>query len=285
MSKNYILYNALAANNNCKKNLECLYELLPTGENKEIDVTSIKNFEDFFNGLEQEDNVILAGGDGTLNHFINDIQGLTINNSLFYYPAGTGNDFYNDVRDMHDNKLIPLEDYINELPSVTIDGKTSLFINGIGYGIDGYCCEEGDRLKALSSKPVNYTMIAIKGLLFKYKPTNAVVTVDGVTKSYKKVWLAPTMNGRFYGGGMMATPDQNRLSDKKEVSCMVYFGKGKLKTLMIFPSIFKGLHVEHTEMVHVLKGHDIKVEFDRPTPLQIDGETVLGVSSYEVHTK
>ncbi len=47
------------------------------------------------------------------------------------------------------------------------------------------------------------TAIAIKGLLFHYRPTNAVITVDGVTHTYKKVWLVPTMNGRYYGGGMM----------------------------------------------------------------------------------
>ena len=43
------------------------------------------------------------------------------------------------------------------------------FINGIGFGIDGYCCEVGDQLKAKSDKPVNYASIAIKGLLFHYK--------------------------------------------------------------------------------------------------------------------
>ena len=31
-----------------------------------------------------------------------------------------------------------------------------------------------------------------------------------------------------------------------------------------------------------LEGKDITVTFDRPTPLQIDGETVLGVTSYTV---
>jgi diacylglycerol kinase family enzyme len=49
---------------------------------------------------------------------------------------------------------------------------------------------------------------------------------------------------------------------------------------MIFPSIFKGEHVKNTKYVTVLTGKNITVEFDRPTPLQIDGETVLGVTEY-----
>ena len=140
----------------------------------------------------------------------------------------------------------------------------------------------GDEQREKSTKPVNYTAIAIKCLLFHYKPTNAVVTVDGETHSYRKVWLAPTMNGRFYGGGMMPTPGQNRLGPDGTVSTMVMFGAGKLRTLMVFPSIFKGEHIRHKEMVAILTGHTISVEFDRPTPIQIDGETILGVSGYSV---
>ena len=62
------------------------------------------------------------------------------------------------------------------------------------------------------------------------------------------------------------------------------YGAGKLKTLAVFPSIFKGEHVKHTEMVKVLTGHEIRVEFDRPAALQIDGETILGVTSYTVRS-
>ena len=29
-----------------------------------------------------------------------------------------------------------------------------------------------------------------------------------------------------------------------------------------------------------MKGNEITVEFDRPTALQVDGETILGVTSY-----
>lgn len=81
---------------------------------------------------------------------------------------------------------------------------------------------------------------------------------------------------------MMPTPNQNRLNESHTVSTLVLFGSGKLKTLAVFPSIFKGEHIKHTEMAEVLTGRDITVEFDRPTPIQIDGETIPGVSSYHV---
>ena len=64
------------------------------------------------------------------------------------------------------------------------------------------------------------------------------------------------------------------------LSLLVWHGKGKLKTLSVFPSIFKGEHVSHGEMCEVLRGREIEVEFSAPTDLQIDGETVKNVTHY-----
>ena len=89
------------------------------------------------------------------------------------------------------------------------------------------------------------------------------------------------MKGRYYGGGMMATPNQDRLDPERKVTCMVMNGAGKVHTLVAFPSIFKGEHVKK-KIVKVMKGKRVKVKFDRPTALQIDGETVLNVTEYSV---
>ena len=83
----------------------------------------------------------------------------------------------------------------------------------------------------------------------------------------------------------MPTPEQDRCAENGELSLMLFHGSGKLKTLMVFPSLFKGEHVKHTEMVAIHKGHDITVTFDRPASLQIDGETILGVTSYKATSK
>ena len=89
------------------------------------------------------------------------------------------------------------------------------------------------------------------------------------------------MNGRFYGGGMMCAPDQQR-QNNQTLSLVLMHGAGRIKTLILFPSIFKGKHIKNKKQVTVLTGKNITVEFDRPTPLQIDGETVKNVTSYTV---
>ena len=178
----YILYNTLSGNKQGLESARLLLGKIVPADATLIDVFSITNYVDFWKDIDVEnDTVILSGGDGTLNRFINENKGLTLPKNLFYYPSGSGNDFKNDVAD-DKTTLISLHQYINDLPTVTINGKTSHFINGIGFGIDGYCCEQGDKQRENSNKPVNYTAIAIIGILFHFKSANAKVTVDGVTK-------------------------------------------------------------------------------------------------------
>ena len=283
MSKTYVLYNPKSNSGQGKTEAEAVKQYIQ-GEIEFVDAFAEGGYVKFLERTTEEDTVVLCGGDGTLNRFINDTDGTTVKPKMLYFATGTGNDFLNDLGLKTGCAPVELNKYLVGLPTVTVKGKEQKFINGIGFGIDGYCCQVGDEQHAAGVEKVNYTSIAIKGLLFHYKPTNAKVTVDGVTKEYKKVWLAPTMNGRYYGGGMIPTPAQDRLNNDT-VSTLVFYGKGKIKTLMAFPSIFKGEHILHKDMVEILVGKQVKVEFDRPTALQIDGETVLDVTSYEVKTK
>jgi len=283
MAKTYILYNPTAGAVDSKEDVRAL-EVVLDGEVETLDITKITNYSVFLGGLEPDARLIIAGGDGTLNRFINNTDRLNICQEILYYPIGTGNDFAHDLGEETRCTPFPIDKYLKDLPYVEINGKTYRFLNGVGYGIDGYCCEVGDELRKIPGKKVNYTAIAVKGLLFHYKPTRAVVTVDGVMHCYNKVWLAPTMHGRFYGGGMMPTPSQDRITTDKTLSTMVFHSSGKLKTLMLFPSIFKGLHIKYDDCVDILKGREITVEFDRPTALQVDGETILGVTSYTART-
>ncbi len=285
MKKAYVLYNEKAGKQErYKEALEKLKEHLGEVESELISVTDVSDWGELFSHASPEDDIYISGGDGTLNHFVNDTADLDLKNSVYYFGAGTGNDFLNDVCGGGTDEPVLINEYISSLPTVEVNGVRRRFINGVGYGIDGYCCEVGDEIKASSDKPVNYTSIAIKGLLFHYKPTNATVIVDGTEYKYKKVWIAPTMNGRFYGGGMMPTPEQSRLNPEQKVSLCVMHGSGKIHTLMIFPSLFKGEHVKHQKQVAIHSGHSITVRFDRPVALQIDGETVKGVSEYHVES-
>ena len=280
----YVFLNRLSNNGKAMSAKAELEKIFDGEQIKFIDITEIKNAADSCRMLDETDKIIVAGGDGTLSRFVNDVYEMHLKNEIYFYTCGSGNDFLNDIRERCEivNNLVPMNKFMESLPVVTVNGERHYFINGIGYGIDGYCCEEGDRIRENSNKKVDYTVIAIKGLLGKFKPRNATVTVDGETIHYRKVWLAPTMIGRFFGGGMMITPKQDRLNAEHVVSSCVVHDSSMLKTLIVFPKIFKGKHIVHTDIYEVKLGHEIRVEFDKPCALQIDGETYLNVKYYTV---
>ncbi len=284
MAKYNVLYNPLAGNGKGENAAKKLKDLMNGDELTFTDMTKVSDYRALFASMPEDERVIVSGGDGTLNRFINDTEEVAFANPVYYYATGSGNDFLKDIGGNVGDKPVCIDKYLKALPTVDVKGKSYRFINGIGYGIDGYCCEVGDKLRETSDKPINYAGIAVKGLLFHYHPTSATVIVDGVEHKYKKVWLAPTMNGRYYGGGMIPTPKQDRLNKEHTVSVMVYYGSGKIKSLAVFPSIFKGEHVNHREMVEVLSGKEITVRFDSPAALQVDGETIIGVTEYSVRT-
>lgn len=279
MGKAYIFYNPLARNGSCEKSLSRLTPML-TDEYLICDMTEEGAYS-VLSQMESDDYIIVCGGDGTLNRFANTVIPMGIQNDIMYFPSGSGNDFARDLGKRSEDLPFRINDYIHSLPTVEVKEDKRYFINGIGYGIDGYCCEEGDKVKEKSSKPVNYTTIALKGLLYAFKPRNATVTIDGVTEKYKRVWLAPAMNGRYFGGGMMATPAQKR--GDGTLSLLVMHDSSRLRILLYFPGVFGGTHVKHKRHISILSGKDITVSFDRPTALQIDGDTVTGVTSYRAY--
>ena len=278
MMSNYIvLYNPYASNNHGKEKAKKLSEILKNESLSYFDMTEITDYDIFLKQINSDDKIIVCGGDGTLNRFINNIDTESLKNDVFLYSTGSGNDFLRDIGKEKENVPVLITKYLKHLPTVKVKGKKYKFLNNASFGLDGYCCEEADRQREKKGKSNSYALIAIKGLLGAYKPRNATIIVDGVKSEYKKVWLAPTMNGRFLGGGLMASPYQNRLNNKHTVSVAVMYGSSRLKSLLVMPSMFKGNHIKHTEMIQILEGREISIRYDKPTPVQIDGETILDV--------
>lgn len=283
----YILYNPAAGAGRAGTEAHSLAEKYEGS--RLVDTYEIPDYAAFFAALDKEDEIALVGGDGTLNFFANAVCGIEIKNKIYYHPFGTGNDFARDIGQSADGADACINEYLRELPRVTVNGESRVFINNVGFGIDGYCTERGDILREKyasrgKKRRVNYTAVAIGGLLYGYKKRNAVVTVDGESFEYRHVWLASATKGRYFGGGMMASPTQDRLETEGRVSLLAFQGLGKLHALVLFPSIFTGAHIKHEKYIKIHKGHRITVKFDRPTPLQIDGETIRNVTEYTVET-
>ena len=281
---NYVLYNHLSNNGEGGERANTLLSTLggtESNEFKKVDLIGLP-IREWIKEVTPEDVIYLVGGDGTLNRIANDLYGVEIPCPMLLIAGGTGNDFLKDiVENYHTEGYTDVREYISHLPTIRVNGTECHFINGIGYGIDGMCCEVADQLRAKGKTKIDYTALTIRLLLFKYKCPTAKVTIDdGKERTFEKVWLASAMNGRYYGGGMKVAPEQDRKSDS--LTCVVWHGSGKIKTLATFPKMFEGKHVEKKDIITVIPAKKIKVKFDIPTAMQIDGDTVLNVSEYEV---
>ena len=135
--KTYLLYNPHAGIGNGQqeaKRLAARYD----GEVTCTDITTVESYASLFAELEQTDRVVLCGGDGTINRFVNDTEGLDIKCELLYYAVGTGNDFLKDLGKEAGCDPFDLKPYIQNLPFVEVNGKKYRFLNGIGFGAWNY---------------------------------------------------------------------------------------------------------------------------------------------------
>ena len=276
----YVLSNHLAGGYSLK-NEKKVRDTFPDEEIKFFSCQEVEDKKSFVEAISENDKLVVIGGDGTLSRFVNAIDDKDYPFPIFCYAGGTGNDFINDVTD-DETSFIQINEYIKELPIAVVNGKEYKILNGVSMGLDGYCCDVGDKRRKKTGKVPNYLRIAIGGFLYGYKPCRATVTVDGKSESFESVWLAPTMNGRFYGGHQMITPTQDRLNPERRVCFAVAHAKRVLSILPKLPSVRSGKHMKYNKIFKIIEGEHVVVEFEKPAAVQIDGEPIGYATSYEV---
>ena len=279
---NYFLYNPKSNNDNNELNI-----ITEDGDNRQVAMKICLldlDVKHFATQLCDSDRVFICGGDGTLHHFANNAYGIEFPCPLYVIRSGTGNDFLNDIGQKDNSNLVDIREFIRDLPESCINGEvTRKFINGVGFGLDGEVCLGVDEFKKKNpKKKASYTLVALKLLMLTYKRPNGRVTVDGVTREYNDIWAVSTMKGKYYGGGLMIAPTQERSSGK--ISVMVMHGGTRAKALTLFAGLNKGSHIKCKKIVEIIEGDEVLVEFDAPSALQIDGEVYLDVTKYSART-
>ena len=147
-AKYIILFNPISGNKSAKTKVYQLDEILANNDLNYVEMTPDFDYKSFMNKVKADERVVLCGGDGTVHRFVNEVDEADLNKPVFYFPLGSGNDFNRDVHGKLDNTLINLNNYMNNLPLATVKGKTMKFINNVSFGIDGWCCEVADKLRA-----------------------------------------------------------------------------------------------------------------------------------------
>lgn len=237
-------------------------------------------------------NIVVLGGDGTLNEVINGIDSFD-DVILGYIPSGSSNDLArslkipkNPLRSLENvlkpNKFIYL-DY-GEMSFEEEDYKPRRFGCSSGIGYDAGVCNEVQRsalkkrLNSFGAGKFIYLAIAIKQL-FTTKLQDATVIVDKIkTEKYSKVLLISNMIHKYQGGGLKMAPNASPTDGKLSI-CLVH-GLPRAMLMLLFPSILFGKHI-HFKGVETFNCSSIEVILDSKVAVHTDGE----VPAFSSHIK
>ena len=129
--KTYVIYNKKSNNDQGAKGAFRIKEIWTQKELVYKEVNEFDTYQELFDSISPDDEVVVCGGDGTLNFLVNEIDCDSIENRVYYYPTGSGNDFWTDIGKSAEDGPALINDYLVRLPSVIVNGMTKKFINGM----------------------------------------------------------------------------------------------------------------------------------------------------------
>lgn len=230
----------------------------------------IENLNRFLESNPQITDILYLGGDGSINYLINHVDISKIKQNIYLAKSGSGNDFLRSLNKIHHGSISISEAKTNQ--------GSYHFINGAGIGIDSLICHyvNNDHKKNKLSYIINFFRA-----ILKYKRMDYELTVDGETHHFQKGYIVAIQNGKYFGGGMKATPKADITDDAFEV--FVAHNLNDFIIQLLFFTIFLGWHRHIKKHVTFFRGKEISIKVKDPTYFQTDGEVINDVS--EIHIK
>ena len=211
--------------------------------------------------------ILIAGGDGTVDSVVNDMEKRNIDLPIGILPVGTANDF---------GKFINMPSDIQEACKQILDSKPILadvgkindkyFINVASTGLFTDVSQKTDvNLKNTIGKLAYY----LKGLeelpnfrKLKIKLTSKECTYDG------EMYLLLVFNGKTAGNFNLAT--QAEITDGK-LDVIIFKAIPIIELLPLFIKLLRGEHLDSDKVVY-FKTDDVLIESSEDIVTDIDGE-------------
>jgi diacylglycerol kinase (ATP) len=207
--------------------------------------------------------IYIAGGDGTLNFFINKYRQMTL--PLIVFKGGTGNDFHwmlYGAMDFEAQWTFAIE----AAPRPIDIGRCNdrYFMNEAGIGF------EGSITRALTGKKkrpgkASFLITILKKILH-YRCAYYTIEADGKKWEGKKL-LIDICNGSRAGGGFMISPLSK--ADDGFLNLVIAGELNPWKRLRYLPVMEKGKHLEldfidhqYIKKIRILGNHSIQYHLD-----------------------
>jgi YegS/Rv2252/BmrU family lipid kinase len=233
-------------------------------------------------GAADHEQVIVVGGDGTINEVVNgllaDDRPVRADLVLAIVPQGTGADFVRTMGIPHD-----LDAAVQRLATGTArevdvakaiyrrpDGSESVryFINEASVGMGAVVCVEVNR----GSKRLGGRLSFLRGILIatlRYRSQPVLFSVDGGPAEELRLRNAWIANGRFSGGGICSAPrarPDDGLLDVVRIPDL-----GLWENIASMPRLRSGAFVKHPKVVYAT-ARRVEVQPAGPVALHIEME-------------
>lgn len=236
----------------------------------------VSEYPGFFKKWVAENNIsdfqmaVIVGGDGTMNEIINAIFIKQEKDypPLYLLPAGSGNAFNHDLRNLNIEKafqkiLSPKIDFIDLMEIRSAKGTLYSF-NAIGWGMVASINKSSEKLRWLGG--LRYTVSAIFHIL-KNPDYFARISFENA-RAEQGLTFVMIMNTIHTGKSMKMAPNadlRDGLMDIVLVKKQPFY-----RFLTLFPSIFSGKHIQTP---YVQYFHTDRISISSPnTFLVVDGE-------------
>jgi diacylglycerol kinase (ATP) len=235
--------------------------------------------------------LVAVGGDGTVHEVVNGMfdegKPITPEPVLGVVAAGSGCDFVRtfglpgDVtrscQHLLGENTYPLD--IGKITYVDGDGREQIryFPNVAEVGLGASVAGRADRLPAGLGQSKYF--FAFWLTLSRFKLAQLQVQADRRTYEGTGVMVI-VGNCQYYGGGMKISP---RSYPGDGVLDVLIFKGPKSDAFTLLPKVYRGEHLPHPRIAEFRVKQLLRVEADRPLPVEADGE-VLGFTpaSFEV---
>ena len=235
----------------------------------------------------EPDCVLLFGGDGTLNRYLDLLLDAQL--PVLMVPTGSGNDFAmaNGVRSAADALAVFQSWEAGAAATRNVDIAEVALTDASGaavrkhlaccvnIGVDAEAVYRANRLPNWLKARGGYLIGAVLAL-FEFRPQRYTIITDASVS--ETVWFIAGLNTPTYGGGLKIAPHAS-ITDRK-LELVLCHAVSRLKLLRYMPRLFSG-RVRDIPFLHFETVTGFRAETATPQPVCADGE-VLGFTPMKV---
>jgi diacylglycerol kinase (ATP) len=223
--------------------------------------------------VEGYDQIVAAGGDGTINEVVNGIAGSDV--ALGLMPMGTMNVFANEMG-LPANNLGRCWEIVRAGHCRWIDlplANKKHFVQLAGVGLDAQAVKETSLTFKRNFGPLSYLVCAAQ-IAARKPPRLVVATKEGKTLEGSFVLIG---NGRLYGGRFPFF--KHAVIDDGLLDVLVFKQLGYVELIKYLQNVIFASEITTPEVEYFQTGR-LRVSSDEEVPVEIDGE-LTGVCPVE----